>query len=47
MGHRAEELIAARELEATTRGLVPDGEAFWDAAWPWLEPRRWAKPRAL
>lgn len=32
---------------ATVSGLVRGGEAYWDEAWPWLEPRRWAKPSAL
>jgi hypothetical protein len=44
---RAEALLDAWETEATSRGLVRDGEAYWDKAWPWLEPRRWSKPRAL
>ena len=43
---RAEALMAAWEVEATADGLVRDGEAYWDEAWPWLEPRRWTKPHA-
>jgi len=44
---RADGLVAAWEVEATANGLVRDGEAYWDEAWPWLESRRWTKPRAL
>lgn len=44
---RAGDLVAAWEAEATARGLVRDGEAYWDDAWPWLEPRRWTRPRAI
>lgn len=44
---RAEGLLSAWEVEATAGGLVRDGEAYWDDAWPWLESRRWTKPRAL
>ena len=44
---RAEGLMAAWEAHATASGLVRDGEAYWDEAWPWLEPRRWSRPRAL
>lgn len=41
---RAETLMAAWETEATAAGLAPDSAAYWDGAWPWLEPRRWTKP---
>lgn len=44
---RAEALVAAWEVEATAAGLVRDGEAYWDEAWPWLETRRWTRPRAV
>ena len=44
---RAGDLVAAWEAEATARGLVRDGEAYWDDAWPWLQPRRWTRPRAI
>jgi hypothetical protein len=44
---RGEALVAAWEAHATASGLVRDGDAYWDEAWPWLEPRRWTKPRAL
>lgn len=44
---RADALTGAWEAHATSIGLVRDGEAYWDDAWPWLEPRRWTKPRAL
>ena len=38
---RAEALVAAWEAQAGALGLVRDGAAYWDQAWPWLEPRRW------
>lgn len=44
---RAEDLVAAWEAHATASGLARDGEAYWDEAWPWLEPRRWTRPRPL
>ena len=44
---RAEGLLSAWEVQATASGLVRDGEAYWDDAWPWVEARRWTKPRAL
>lgn len=44
---RADALVAAWEVEASSNGLVRDGDAYCDEAWPWLEPRRWTKPRAL
>jgi hypothetical protein len=44
---RADALVEAWEANAAASGLMRDGEAYWDQAWPWLEPRRWSKPRAL
>jgi hypothetical protein len=44
---RALALVDAWEAQATASGLVRDGEAYWDEAWPWLEPRRWSRPRAV
>ena len=44
---RADALVAAWEANATAEGLARDGEAYWDDAWPWLEPRRRSRPRAL
>lgn len=44
---RAESLVTAWEAEATAGGLSRDGEAYWDEAWPWLEVRRWTRPRAV
>jgi hypothetical protein len=44
---QADALMAAWEVEATANGLVRDREAYWDEAWPWLEPRRWTKPSPL
>jgi len=44
---RAEALVTAWEVEASASGFVRDGEAYWDEAWPWLEPRRWTRPRPL
>jgi hypothetical protein len=43
LAERAEALMAAWESEATASGLAPDSAAYWDRAWPWLEPQRWAK----
>ena len=47
VAERAEALVAAWEAQAAADGLVRDGAAYWDLAWPWLEPRRWVKPRPL
>ncbi len=44
---RADALVAAWEVEASASGLSRDGEAYWDEAWAWLEPRRWSRPRAV
>jgi hypothetical protein len=44
---RADALVAAWEVEASSNGFVRDGDAYWDEAWPWLEPRRWSRPRAV
>jgi hypothetical protein len=41
---RAETLVTAWEAEAIASGLAPDSSAYWDQAWPWVEPRRWTKP---
>ncbi len=50
LAERAQTLMVAWETEATAVGLAPDFAAYWDRAWPWLEPRRWTKsntPEAL
>ena len=46
MADRAEALMTAWEAKATAAGLAPDWSAYWDQAWPWLEPRRWKIPLA-
>ena len=44
---RADALVAAWEAHATAGGLARDGEPYWDEAWPWLESRRWTRPRVV